>query len=155
MMKEAQKQQVKTVDSSPEVGGVVDGSTEDSGSSEVHTTLTPPGTIHVGPDTIVMNGREHIHDPEHGNDDAIVVDHKMQKVQMFGGEDVEIGGNSEMPKTGHDHDHHKYNPEIEKQEFKKGWAPTEILWSPSIMANGYNGGVRRPDYRHFVAAQRH
>ena len=108
----------------------------------------------MGPDTIVKNGREHIHDPEHGNDD-VIIDHKMQKVQMFGGEDVEIGGNSELPKTDHNHAQHKYNPEIEKQEFKKGWAPTEILWSPSIMANGYNGGVRRPDYRHFVAAQRH
>ncbi|CAL2042304.1 unnamed protein product [Caenorhabditis brenneri] len=186
ILKEAQVQQekmeMKSVDSSPEVGRspVVDGSTEDekSSSHEKSNSHELPKTheshhvetVHLEPngdDGIVM-GREHIHDPEHGNDDVVIDDHhKMHKVttQMFGsGDDVEIGGNSESPKPIHHHhtEHHHnrfYNPvEItqDQQEFKKGLAPTEIVWSPSIMSNGYNGGVRRPEYRRAVYfVQRH
>ncbi|CAP39084.2 Protein CBG22516 [Caenorhabditis briggsae] len=169
ILEEAQKRHDKMVDSSPEKAGapVVDGSTEDSSSHESNpqkSSFTPPGMIHVGPDTVV-SGREHIHDPEHGNDDVIFTEtpksnHKMQKVttEMFGADDVEVGGNSEDHHHHYHRDNHQnYNPDIgmqEKQQFKKGWAPTEIVWSSGTMSNGYNGGIRRPEYRNLFA-QRH
>uniref|UniRef100_A0A1I7TQE5 Ovule protein n=1 Tax=Caenorhabditis tropicalis TaxID=1561998 RepID=A0A1I7TQE5_9PELO len=136
ILKDTQKEQeklgMKNVDSSPEVGGggVIDSSTSHESSS---------------PDVVM--GREHIHDPEHGNDDVI---NRFEKTQKFGEgrEDVEIGGNSEFssPKS-------KWNSEVingEGGEFKKGYAPTEIVWSPSVMSNGYNGGVRRPVGRFLI-----
>ncbi|CAO4375883.1 unnamed protein product [Caenorhabditis nigoni] len=172
VLKEAQNQHDKMVDSSPEKAGapVVDGSTESSDSKEKSASheshpqksnFTPPGMIHVGPDTVV-SGREHIHDPEHGNDEVETPkpNHKMQKwtTEMFGADDVEVGGNSESHHHHYHHDNHQnYNPDIgmqEKQEFKKGWAPTEIVWSSGTMSNGYNGGIRRPEYRNLFA-QRH
>ncbi|PIC37471.1 hypothetical protein B9Z55_016092 [Caenorhabditis nigoni] len=120
------------VDRSPEKTGapVVDGSTEDSNSKESHeshpqkSSFTPPEIIHVDPNT-VTSGCEHIHDPEHGNDEVEIpkCNHKMQKwtTEMLGADDVEVGRNLESHHY-HYHYYQNYNPDIgmqEKKEFKK------------------------------------
>ncbi|CAO4375861.1 unnamed protein product [Caenorhabditis nigoni] len=43
---------------------------------------------------------------------------------------------------------------ISQTNFMCGWAPTEIVWSSGTIYNGYNGGIRRPEYRNLFA-QRH
>lgn len=134
------------MDSSPEVSGVVDGSTEDESKSNEEKSREEKSReetseLTATELTVTLHpGREHIHDPEHGVGGDVIFDEKHHVKKIIGGfeDGVEVGGNSQgrgLEPLEIDRGNHK---------FEKGMAPTEILWSSGAMQNGYNGGIRRP-----------